>query len=52
VIYAEIAGNAEPIVGVERDRTAGAVHRNGIALQDVERRIFDCDISLGSVLCV
>src|SRR6516165_9362572 len=52
VVNAEIARYAEPIVGVESDRTAGTVHPDGIARQNVKRRISHPDVRLGSVLCM
>ena len=52
VVHAEIARYPEPIVGVERDGAACAVHPDGVAGKNIKRRIFHRDVRLGSVLCV
>jgi hypothetical protein len=37
MLDAEIAGGAEPAVVVPGDRTAGTVHRVGIALENIKK---------------
>jgi hypothetical protein len=36
VIHPEIAGHAEPIVGVDSDRAAAAVHPDGVAPKNIK----------------
>src|SRR6516225_5698346 len=49
-ISADFTHNTEPIVGIEGDRAAGAVHPDGKALEDIKRRVSHCEVNFGSFL--